>query len=72
MFRETQSRNVGRKLPIGFLIPENGNDMFTETPVRNFQYFLRNSTDERSSKIRDVRYLLSRDFEFDNLMPPLY
>jgi len=27
-FRETQSRKVGTKLPLGFLIPGDGNDRF--------------------------------------------
>jgi hypothetical protein len=67
-FRENRSRNVGKKLPLGFLISEDRNDKFSEMSVRNYQYFLRNSQEERSSKIRRVRSLLSRDFEFDNLM----
>ena len=67
--RENQSRNVGTKLPLGFLISEDRNDKFSEMSIRNYQYFLRNNPEECSSKIRRVRFLLFRDFEFDNLMP---
>ena len=67
-FRVNKFRNVGTKLPLGFLISEDRNDKFSEMSVRNYQNFLRNNTEERSSKIRRVRSLLSRDVEFDNLM----
>jgi hypothetical protein len=48
------------KNPIAFLNPDDGTDILSRTPVRNYHYSLRNNPEEHSSQLLRGGSLISR------------
>jgi hypothetical protein len=51
----------GFKNPVAFLNPDDGTDILSRTPVRNYHYWLRNNPEERSSQLLRGGSLILRE-----------